>query len=207
MLTTLQIASHKITLKISFIKRMIYFCTMQQKIVLIGGPGTGKTTVLNELKNRGFYCFDEVSREVTIKAQEQGIEQLFLTEPLLFSKMLLEGREEQFIASKKINKKQVFFDRGIPDVHAYMNYFNTEYPSYFIEKSNLYKYDKIFHFSPWKEIHVTDNERYETFEESNKIDLFLLEAYKQLGYKIINVPFGSVKERTDFIVNSLTSDL
>ena len=69
----------------------------QQKIVLIGGPGTGKTTILNTLKERGFCCFDEVSRAVTLKAQENGIEQLFLTEPLLFSKMLLKGREEQYL--------------------------------------------------------------------------------------------------------------
>ena len=45
----------------------------QQKIVLIGGPGTGKTSVLNALKEKGFYCFDEVSREVTLKAQKEGV--------------------------------------------------------------------------------------------------------------------------------------
>jgi predicted ATPase len=94
----------------------------QQKIVLIGGPGTGKTTVLNKLKEKGFFCFHEVSRDVTLKAQNKGIEQLFLTEPLLFSEMLLEGREEQFLSAEKIQENIIFFDRGIPDVHAYMNY-------------------------------------------------------------------------------------
>ena len=34
---------------------MIYFCEMQQKIVLIGGPGTGKTSVLNALIQKGFF--------------------------------------------------------------------------------------------------------------------------------------------------------
>ena len=87
-----------------------------------------------------------------------------------------------------------------------MNYFNTIYPDYFIEKSNTYKYTKIFHFSPWKEIHITDNERYESFEESVKIDAFLITAYSELGYELINVPFGSVAERTNFIVNSLSCE-
>ena len=186
---------------------MIYFCKMQQKIVLIGGPGTGKTTVLNELKSRSYYCFEEVSREVILKAQKQGIEQLFLTEPLLFSKLLLEGREQQFLMADKTDEKLIFFDRGIPDVYAYMDYFNTEYPNYFIEKSKMFKYTKVFHFAPWKEIHITDNERYETFEQSSIIDSFLLKTYKSLNYNIINVPFGTVKERTDFILNSLNSDL
>ncbi|TXD50397.1 MULTISPECIES: AAA family ATPase [unclassified Polaribacter] len=179
----------------------------QQKIVLIGGPGTGKTTIINALKTKGYHCFDEVSRAVTLKAQQQGIEQLFLTEPLLFSEMLLKGREEQYIAAEQLTKDLVFFDRGIPDVHAYMNYFKTDFPSVFLEKSKQYTYNLIFHFSPWKEIHTTDNERYETFEESIAIDTYLLQAYADLKYKIINVPFGTVDERTNFIIHSLSCDL
>ncbi len=179
----------------------------QQKIVLIGGPGTGKSTVLNKLKEKGFFCFDEVSREVILKAQEKGIEQLFLTEPLLFSEMLLEGREEQFLKADKREEDIIFLDRGIPDVHAYMNYFKTEYPAIFLEKSKFYRYHLIFHFSPWEEIYITDNERYESFEESTKIDQYLTDAYSELNYKIINVPFGTVEERTNFIMNSLSCDL
>ena len=182
---------------------MIYFCNMQQKIVLIGGPGTGKTSVLNELIKRNYYCFPEISREVTLKAKEKGIDQLFLTEPLLFSKLLLEGREQQFIEAHKSDKNLVFFDRGIPDVHAYMNYFKTEFPADFLEKSTQCKYTKIFHFSPWEEIHTTDNERYETFEEAKTIDGFLLKAYTDLDYKITTIPFGNIEERTNFIINSL----
>ncbi|QNM86755.1 ATP-binding protein [Polaribacter pectinis] len=180
---------------------------MQQKIVLIGGPGTGKTSVLNELIKRNYFCMPEVSREVTLKAKEKGIDQLFLTEPLLFSKLLLEGREQQFITADNSKNKLVFFDRGIPDVHAYLDFFKTEYPATFIEKSKKYKYNKIFHFSPWEEIHTTDNERYETFEESIIIDKFLIDAYLKVGYSIINVPFGTIEERTNFIINSLSCDL
>jgi predicted ATPase len=177
---------------------------MQKKIVLIGGPGTGKSSVLNELIKRNYFCMPEVSREVILEAKEAGIDQLFLTEPLLFSELLLKGRETQFITANKSAKELVFFDRGIPDVHAYLDFFNTTYPSIFIEKSNFYKYDTIFHFSPWEEIHITDNERYESFEQSKNIDKHLIEAYLEIGYSIINVPFGSIKERTNFIINSLS---
>jgi len=180
---------------------------MQQKIVLIGGPGTGKTSVLNEFTERGFHCKVEVSREVTLKAQKEGIDQLFLTEPLLFSEKLLEGREKQFLEATKSDAKIVFFDRGIPDVHAYMNYFNTNYPTSFLEKSHKYKYDKIFIFSPWEAIYTSDNERYETFQESILIDDFLQDAYKEIGYNLIKVPFGSIKERTDFVLNAIHADL
>lgn len=179
----------------------------QQKIVLIGGPGTGKTTVLNALKEKGFFCLDEISRAVTLQAQQQGIEQLFLKNPLLFSEMLLKGREDQYLQADKSNNKIVFFDRGIPDVYAYLNYFRTEFPPVFKEKSNTYKYDLIFHFPPWKAIHTTDNERYETFDESILIDTFLTDSYQELGYKLINVPFGEISERSNFIINTLSCNL
>ena len=177
---------------------MVYFCSMQQKIVLIGGPGTGKTSVLNELIKNDYYCMSEISREVTLKAKKEGIEQLFLTEPLLFSTMLLEGREQQFLEAHKSDQKVIFFDRGIPDVHAYMDFLKTDYPSVFLEKSNQYKYDKVFLFSPWKEIYTSDNERYETFNESLIISNFLQHTYKKLGIFYHFCPFWVCKRKSPF---------
>ncbi len=176
---------------------------MQQKIVFIGGPGTGKSSVLKQLYKQGYKCMPEISREVTIQAQKEGIDQLFLTEPILFSNKLLEGREKQFLEASKVIDQIVFFDRGIPSVHAYMRYFKTKFPDVFIEKSEKYRYTKIFQFLPWKEIYTSDNERYETFDQSELISKFLFDAYNELGYEIINVPFGSVKNRCEFILNSL----
>ncbi len=177
----------------------------QHKIVLIGGPATGKTTVLKELQRQGFQCFEEVSREVTLNAKKNGIEQLFLTNPLLFSELLLEGREKQFQEAAKSSEKFIFFDRGIPDVKAYLDFFKTNYPPIFSEKCKIYSYDCIFHFSPWEAIHTTDNERYESFEEAVLIDKFILKTYTNLGYKIINVPFGKLEERVQFILNFLNN--
>lgn len=177
----------------------------QYKIVLIGGPATGKTTVLKTLKEKGFHCFEEVSREVTLNAQKNGIEQLFLTNPLLFSELLLEGREKQYQVAEKSAENIIFFDRGIPDIKAYLDFFNTKYPAVFTEKCHTYKYDVIFHFSPWEAIYTKDNERYESFEESVLIDKFIIKTYTDLGYKIINVPFGKLEERVQFIVNYLNN--
>ncbi|SEC94357.1 Predicted ATPase [Tenacibaculum sp. MAR_2009_124] len=176
---------------------------MQQKIVLVGGPGTGKSTVLKEFIKRGYQCMPEISRQVTLKAQEDGIDQLFLEKPLLFSELLLKGREKQYTDAESSDKKLIFFDRGIPDVHAYMDYLKTDYPDTYVEKSLQYKYDKVFMLRPWKEIYTQDNERYESFEQAIELDIFLRRAYESLGYSIIDVPFGSVEDRCDFILNLL----
>lgn len=176
---------------------------MQQKIVFIGGPSSGKSTVINKLQNKGYKCMPEISREVTLQAQKEGIEQLFLSKPLLFSELLLKGREEQYIQANNCKENIVFFDRGIPSIYAYMRYLNTPFPDVFIEKSKACVYTKVFQFLPWKDIYESDNERYENYEQSVKISKFLFEAYSELGYDIITVPFGTVEERCNFILSSL----
>jgi len=176
---------------------------MQQKIVITGGPGTGKSTVIEELIKRNFKCMTEISREVTLNARKNGSEQLFLTKPLLFSELLLEGRINQYIEAEKKNEELVFFDRGIPDVHAYMNYISIDYPNTYVHKSNFYRYNYIFLMPPWEEIYISDNERYENFEQALAIHNHLERTYKELNYKIIEVPTGTVEARTNFILNCL----
>jgi predicted ATPase len=34
-----------------------------------------------------------------------------------------------------------------------------------------------------------------------------MKSYSELGYNIINVPFGSLDERTNFVLNSLSCEL
>ena len=176
---------------------------MQKKIVLTGAPGTGKSSILDELKARGFYCMPEVSREVTQEAQKRGIQQLFLSKPLTFSKLIFEDREQQFKEIQHPNSNWIFFDRGMPDVYAYMDYRKYSYPNVFKKKSKLYKYDVIFLLKPWNRIYISDNERYENFKESKVIDKYLQNTYQELGYSITEVPFGTVKDRSNFILNWL----
>ncbi len=176
---------------------------MQTKIVITGAPGTGKSTVIEELFRRNFLCMKEISREVTLKAREKGFEQLFLTKPLLFSDLLLEGRLKQYKNATIQKSEIVFFDRGIPDIHAYMNYISVNYPEKYIEISNNYRYDFVFLMPPWEEIYISDNERYENFEQALAIHNHLERTYKDLNYNIIEVPIGDVAKRTEFILTKI----
>lgn len=177
-----------------------------QKIALIGGPSTGKTTLINALKSKGFLCMEEISRQITLEAQENGIEQLFLEDPLLFSEQLLSGRQKQFIEADVNKHAFVFFDRGLPDVVAYLDYLGSSYPNTFKAICRTYKYNFIFILKPWKEIHKQDNERYETFEQAQEIHKFLVKSYKEFGYTMVEIPFGTVEERMDFITNYLADN-
>lgn len=173
------------------------------KIVITGGPGTGKSSIINELIKRDYTCFEEISRQVTLEARKDGIEQLFLTKPLLFSKLLLEARTTQFKEASSIDKNIVFLDRGLPDVVAYMNYANSDYPKDFVDICNTYVYDKVFVLAPWQEIFVSDSERYENFNQAVEIHHALLHTYEEFGYELIDVPFDSIEKRADFILDTL----
>jgi len=178
-----------------------------RKIALIGGPSTGKTTLINALKSSGYYCMEEISRQVTIDAQDKGIDQLFLKDPLLFSQQLLLGRQNQFTQANDLKQDLVFFDRGLPDVIAYLDYLGSSYPEIFKTVCIQHKYDYVFILKPWKAIYKQDNERYETFEQSLVINDFLVKSYTKFGYTLIDIPFGTVKDRIDFIVNYLSKQV
>jgi len=181
------------------------FQFMQLKIVISGGPGTGKSTVIDELILRNYECMPEISREITLEAKKNGVDQLFLKKPHLFSQLLLEGREKQYLEASSKKSEIVFFDRGMPDAHGYMNYLGVDYSDSYIQKGFEFRYSYIFMMPPWEEIYTTDNERYESFEQSLAIYNHLKKTYIDLNYDIIEVPTGSVQKRVNFILNRIKS--
>jgi len=173
-------------------------------VVLIGGPGTGKSTLIDGLVEKGYICYPEVSREVILEARQQGIEQLFLEKPLLFSELLLEGRKKQFAQASSETANIVFIDRGIPDVLAYMHYIGDSYPAFFDIACKEHVYTKIFFLPPWEEIYTADDARYENYEQAKLIAGHLQETYKSYGYNLIEVPKDTPDNRILFILGHLS---
>jgi len=181
-----------------------------KKIVITGGPSTGKTSVIQSLEESGFICMHEVIRSMTSEEKEQiGVESMAVNpivsvaDPLEFNTRLLQGRIDQFKASEKIATEVVFFDRGIPDVLAYMDCFDQPYGGAFEKACEAYRYDMLLLMPPWSEIHVVDGERFENFEETQRIHQCLKKTYERYGYRAHIVPKGSITERTNHIIQQL----
>lgn len=174
-----------------------------KKIVITGGPGTGKSSVIYELIKRGFFCLEEISRQITKEARKDGTEYLFLKDPMLFSQKIIKARQQQFRQAENSSLPLVFFDRGMPDVLAYMDFIGDDYPKEFEEICQKHSYNEVFVLAPWREIFKSDAERYENFEQALQIHDCLLNTYQKFNYKLIDVPFAPVEARVDYILNEV----
>jgi predicted ATPase len=178
-----------------------------KRIVITGGPGTGKSTLIKLLEKSGYLCLHEVSREVILQARKEGHEQLFLNNPLLFSEKLIEGRLEQFRQVTDFKQDILFYDRGLHDVIAYLNYIDSPFPKKMHQACENHCYDLVFILPPWREIYTTDNERYESFREAEKIHFHLENTYINYNYTPIEVPKLTAEQRLSFILDQVKSNL
>lgn len=167
--------------------------------VLAGSSGTGKSTVLNQLRERGFMCFDEAARAVLEEQLAINGPALPSNNPMLFVQTMKKLNIKN-INEAKAQETLVFFDRGLPDLIHYAVRFEIS-PIEFELASTQYRYNKnVFIFRPWREIFVNDNVRKMTFEKSIEFHDLLVESYKRQNYNLIEVPFGTVNDRVEFIV-------
>ncbi|WP_249356315.1 AAA family ATPase [Maribacter sp. ACAM166] len=178
-----------------------------KRIVITGGPGTGKTVLISSLEENGFHCFHEVIRTMTldalngIKFDDTLVNPIaFVDDAKSFNDQLISARLTHFTEGKIINKKHLFYDRGLPDVLAYMNYFEQAIEKRYVDICSENRYDEILILPPWEEIYVQDTERMENFEQACGIHDYLEKIYIELGYKPIQVPFGTIGERLQFVL-------
>ncbi len=183
---------------------------MTRRIVITGGPGTGKTVLVRELERKGYSCFHEIIREMTeaAKKQESPDKHLvnplaFVSDPLAFNRRILEGRIRQFMDAKRFQEPFVFYDRGIPDVLAYMDYFGQGYDGEFSRPCLQLRYDLVFLLPPWREIYTRDDERLESFEEACEIHDCLEDTYKRCGYEVHTLETGTVQQRVDQLLKAI----
>lgn len=171
--------------------------------ILTGGPGSGKTMVLNELETRGYSVVPEVARSIIQEQSTIGGDATHTRNRKAFCDLML---ERSIIDYHKMEtyKKPAFFDRGIPDLWGYSKAFCGGMTDAVTKAVAYFRYNKmVFIFPPWSEIYKNDIERQQDFQEALKTYEALKDAYYQCGYVLVEVPKSSVVERSDFILQSL----
>jgi hypothetical protein len=181
-----------------------------KKIYLVGAQGTGKTTILDELRKAKLNC-DFIS-EVTRKFNsEYGIsinkESTNTTQLLIFNKYL-----ELFLL-----KNNFISDRSLIDVLAYTSYFvHLNENSNKIEKVDKWllreldiifreiknKIEGTYFYFPIEFAVKKDDFRSEDEEYRKQIDNLILGCLAHYRIPYIEVR-GSIEERTQIILNNI----
>lgn len=173
--------------------------------VVTGGPGVGKTTLINALKDAGFLVVEEDARKIIQAQMLRDGEALPWKNKTLYAKLMLEAAVNSYQAIKEAQPSNpVFFDRGILDAICYMNMENIPISPTMKAMALAHPYSaKVFILPPWKEIYQTDNERKQTWEEAGFTFERMKETYLSYGYEIIELPKADVETRRLFIEDYL----
>ncbi|MCF7482167.1 AAA family ATPase [Vibrio sp. J1-1] len=173
-------------------------------IVITGGPGAGKTTLLNALGQQGYATFAEGSR--TLIEQQSQLEGGILPWNNLpeFARLCLELMSEQ--KQQAQSHEVAFVDRAIPDIIAYLRIGGCNVAPVFMHESAGY-HSQVLTCQPEASIYVQDEVRPHSFEEALAIHQTLVTTYAELGYEVVEVPWGTIEERVRFVqrVTSLVS--
>ncbi len=174
--------------------------------IITGGPGVGKTTLIGELRERGYCCVPEVARHIIKEQMEINGDALPWLNTRKYSDIMLLRSIHDFIKYSETDKLH-FFDRGIPDTYGYEVLMNFTMSKKLKDAVTQYRYNsKVFILPPWLEIYETDSERKQGFEEALRTFDVMCKVYSDLGYTIIEVPKASVEERADFIVSKIKEE-
>lgn len=175
--------------------------TVVNKFILTGPPGSGKSAVIEKLKEEEICCVDEYAREIISEQRSINGKGLYDHDPELFKELMLSRAIHDY--KKSVDTEITIFDRGIPDILAYTDCFNLIAGAE-LKAAEAYKYNPLVFFAPsWKEIYTNDQERQISFEEAKLFGDNLIKIYAKLGYELLALPNGTIEERVSLIKNHL----
>lgn len=182
---------------------------MQQKhyYIITGGPGVGKTTLLNELGRRKFAIVPEDARRIIQEQVATNGEGLPWDNKELYAQLMLEESMQSYQRAETglSAAKPVFFDRGIVDAVCYMIMEDIPVTKKINKWVKACSYNScVFILPPWKEIYQTDRERKQTWAEAVRTYEAMKEVYTSYGYNVTDVPKDIVTNRADFILKQIT---
>jgi predicted ATPase len=178
-----------------------------QLFVLTGGPGSGKTTLIDALAARGHACSTEAGRSVIQDQVKTGGRALPWADRELFAEQMLAHELESYRLARQ-RPGIVFFDRGIPDVAGYLRLSGLPVSDHVAKAVGDFRYNScVFIAPPWREIFRQDRERKQDFAEALRTYDMMAAIYAALDYNLLELPKVSVEERADFVLDVVAAEL
>lgn len=176
--------------------------TSNRFFVLTGGPGSGKTTLIERLAAKGFATSVEAGRGIIRDQVAISGTALPWNDPALFAELMLSW-EMRSHALATATPGPVFFDRGVPDVIGYLRLVGLPVPGHIEKAAREFRYNpKVFILPHWPEIFAQDSERRQDEDEARRTHASMVETYTASGYERVEVPKAPVEQRLAFILEN-----
>lgn len=173
--------------------------------VITGGPGSGKSTLIDALAATGLATSAEVGRQIIKEERAAGGNALPWADHLAFAERMT-ARE---IAAHDIalaSGKTVVLDRGVPDVVGFLRVSSLAVPAAIDAAARRCRYNARVFIAPWwADIFTTDAERKQSAEEARATFGVMVDTYRAYGYRLVELPRTPVAQRVAFVVSELNS--
>jgi predicted ATPase len=164
------------------------------RLIVSGGPGSGKTALINALTLGGETCCPEVSRDLIREQRIGGGRALPWLDLEAFacecSRRMLAQLANCGVAPR------IFFDRGLPDLIGYLRCAGRDVPESLLASAAHYT-RLVFWAPPWREIYVNDAERPQNYSEAAALGEHIRAAYDELGFEVVDLARESVDARVE----------
>jgi predicted ATPase len=171
--------------------------------VLTGGPGSGKTTLIEALKARGYATSEEAGRGVIREQMQSGGDGLPWIDRERFAELMFEWELRSYRDAER-QDGPVIFDRGLPDTIGYLRLEGLEAPVWMEEEAWRLRYNvQVFIAPPWQEIYGKDEERRQSWDVAVRTYEKMVETYTDLGYELMELPRATVEPRADFVAAAI----
>ena len=172
---------------------------MPRRIVITGGPGSGKTSLITALAADGFAVMPEAGRALIRAGQAIDGPALPWRDPALFAESMLAWEIRSHESADQLSGP-VIFDRGVPDVAGYLRVVGLPVPSHVERAMELFRYDDPVFLAPyWPEIFGPDRERRQDATEAQATAEAMRGTYTAAGYRLVELPRASIAERAAFV--------
>jgi predicted ATPase len=169
-------------------------------IIITGGPGAGKTTLIDALEMLGHRRTVEAGRFIIQAQAEIGGTGVHFGDQKLFAELML-MHEIRSYEEQRGAPGLVFFDRGVPELVGYLPMVGRTVPQHFKVAAEIYRYNPtVFVAPPWREIFANDAERKQDWAEAVDSYEWCVKTYRDTGYDLVELPRASVADRVRFVL-------
>lgn len=172
------------------------------RVIITGGPGAGKTSLLDTLMACGYCVVEESARAIIRERLAGGLSPR--PGPWEFAAEVMR-RDMAKYRQKLTEPGWVFFDRGIPDGMCMLD---QVVPLGRRKIALLHKrfayHRQVFILPPWEAIYRNDAERDQTFADAIRVFGMLRDWYLRCGYEVVEVPPMGTAGRCEFVLKTLS---